>query len=181
MGVVRIRRYGHGCLRRRAGRVDPKDPGTRELLDQLWASLAVDGGVGLAAPQIDRDKRVMVVLDPEHQEGPQRIELVNPVIRERFGPRVSFEEGCLSFPGLYTRIIRHRGVLVEYDSPEGKRTLKDDGLVSRIVQHEIDHLDGVLFIDRLPWWNRMYLLPRLVPFVMYENWRRISGEKRGDG
>jgi len=80
--------------------VDPADPATRELLDTLWAILQAEGGVGLAAPQINRDCRVVVVLDPERQRGQQRIDLVNPVILETFGPRIPFEEGCLSFPGL---------------------------------------------------------------------------------
>jgi peptide deformylase len=178
--VARIRRYGHPCLRRRAKPVDPAAPGTRELLDTLWTALEADGGVGLAAPQIDRDSRVVVVLDPERPSGQQRIELVNPVIRRTFGPRVPFQEGCLSFPGLYTSVWRSRGALVEYDGPGGRQTLKDEGLAARIIQHEVDHLDGILFIDHLRSWKRMLLAPRLMLFFMSEVWRGIFRQGRDD-
>jgi peptide deformylase len=178
--VARIRRYGNRCLRRRAWSVDPADEGTRELLDTLWATLRADGGVGLAAPQINRDCRVVVVIDPERTPGKQRIDLVNPVILETFGPRVSFEEGCLSFPGLYTHVWRPQGVVVEFDGPVGRQTLRDEGLVSRIILHEIDHLDGILFIDHLPVWKKLMLPPRLLMFVMSEVWRKISGKVRDD-
>jgi len=178
--VARIRRYGNRCLRRRARPVDPADEGTKELLDTLWATLRADGGVGLAAPQINRNCRVVVVIDPERPPGQQRIDLVNPVILETFGPRVSFEEGCLSFPGLYTHVWRPQGVAVEFDGPGGRQTLRDEGLAARIILHEIDHLDGILFIDHLPVWKKLMLPPRLLMFVMFEVWRKISGKGRGD-
>jgi peptide deformylase len=180
MGVplARIRRYGHGCLRRKARSVDPAAPETRELLDTLWATLGAEGGVGLAAPQINRDCRVVVVIDLERPAGQQRIDLVNPVIKETFGPRIPFEEGCLSFPGLYTKVWRPRGAVVQYDGEQGKRRLRDEGLAARIIQHELDHLDGVLFIDHLSVWQRLLLGPRLMLFVTYEGWRKFFGEKR---
>jgi peptide deformylase len=178
--VGRIRRYGHGCLRRRALPADPADPRTRELLDTLWATLRAEGGVGLAAPQINRDSRVAVVVDLERPRGQQRIELVNPVILETFGPRIPFEEGCLSFPGLYTKVVRPQGAVVEFDCPQGRRTLRDEGLAARVIQHEVDHLDGILFIDHLPVWTRLLLLPRLTLYVMSEVWSRILGKERGD-
>ncbi len=176
--VARIRRYGNGCLRRRARSVDAADQRTRELLDTLWATLRADGGVGLAAPQINRDCRVVVVMDPERPQGEQRLDLVNPVVLKTFGPSVSFEEGCLSFPGLYTKVWRPQGVVVEFDGPQGKQTLRNEGLAARIILHEVDHLDGILFIDRLPFWTRLLLSPRLIPFLMSEYWRKISGKGR---
>jgi len=176
--LARVRRYGHGCLRRKVRSVDPADPATRELLDTLWAILQAEGGVGLAAPQINRDCRVVVVLDPERQRGQQRIDLVNPVILETFGPRIPFEEGCLSFPGLYTKIFRPQGAVIEYDGIQGRSRLRDEGLAARIIQHEVDHLDGVLFIDHLSVWQRLLLGPRLIPFAMYEVWRKFFGKKR---
>lgn len=178
--VARIRRYGNRCLRSRARSVDPADKRTRDLLDTLWATLRADGGVGLAAPQINLDFRVVVVIDPDRPSGEQRIDLVNPVILETFGPSIPFEEGCLSFPGLYTKVWRPTGVVVEFDGPQGKQTLRDEGLAARIIMHEIDHLDGVLFIDRLPFWARLLLSPRLIPFLMSEYWQKISGKGRDD-
>jgi len=178
--VARIRRYGNRCLRRRARSVDLADQRTRELLDTLWATLRAEGGVGLAAPQINRDCRVVVVIDQSRPPGHQRIDLVNPVILKTFGPRVSFEEGCLSFPGLYTKVWRPRGAVVEFDGPEGRQTLRDEGLAARIILHEIDHLDGILFIDHLPVRKKILLPPRLMMFVMFEVWRKILGKDRGD-
>ena len=178
--VARIRRYGNKCLRHKARSVDPADQGTRELLDTLWVALRADGGVGLAAPQINRDCRVVVVRDLERPLGKQRIDLVNPIILEAFGPSVAFEEGCLSFPGLYTKVWRPKGAVVQFDGPEGKQTLRDEGLTARIFLHEVDHLDGILFIDRLPFLKRLLLPPRLIPFIMSEFWQKISGKGRGD-
>jgi peptide deformylase len=179
--AARIRRYGNACLRRKARPVDPADPVTAELLELLWTTLRTDGGVGLAAPQIGSNVRVMVVSDPEQRPGHSDLNLVNPVIRETFGPRVPFEEGCLSFPGLYTKVWRPQGVEIEFDGPEGKQTLRSDTLAGRIIQHEIDHLDGVLFIDHLSVWRRILLWPRLLSYVLFEVWRKVSGEKRDRG
>jgi peptide deformylase len=158
---TRILRYGQPCLRRTCEAVDPAAPATRRLADRLWRALERGGGVGLAAPQIGRASRVCVVR--EH-EGPRsrRLVLVNPEIVARSDREVEFEEGCLSFPGLFTMIRRPRAVQVEYDDLAGRRNrLEDDGLLARVAQHEIDHLDGILFIDRLPVWRRWTLRPRL--------------------
>lgn len=159
--VEMIRRYGDPCLRRRAEAVDPAAPATLALREDLWTTLAADGGVGLAAPQIGQDQRVIVVRDPSRPRGQQRLDLVNPVITATFGPRVPFAEGCLSFPDLYIDIVRPQGVTVEHDTSGGRATLQDDGLVARIIQHEVDHLNGVLFIDHLTPARRVSLWPQL--------------------
>lgn len=179
--VARIRRYGNRCLRRKATPVDPSDPEIRTLLDTLWSTLLSDGGVGLAAPQIGQGSRVVVVIDPERPPSLQKLELVNPVITNTFGPRVPFEEGCLSFPGLYTTVWRTQGAVVEFDGPQGKCTLREEGLAARIIQHEIDHLDGILFVDHLSVWTKILLLPRLMSYVMFEIWRKFRGKERGGG
>jgi peptide deformylase len=177
--VARIRRFGNRCLRRRAERVDPQAPATRQLLDTLWSTLDSDGGVGLAAPQIGSAKRVVVVIDPERPRGRQKLELVNPVVTETFGPRVPFEEGCLSFPGLYTTVWRSQGAQVEYDGPRGRVTLREDGLAARIIQHEVDHLEGILFVDHLSVSRRITLLPRLISYVLFEAWCKVRSKERG--
>lgn len=162
-GLFRIRRYGSGCLRQVARPADPGSAATRILLDRMWRTLADDGGVGLAAPQVAASLRVVVIRDPQQKGDSQRLDLVNPRITETFGPNTPFEEGCLSFPGLYTTVMRPRGVALEYENADGEKcTLRDDGLVARIAQHEIDHLDGVLFIDHLTFWKKWLLLPRLL-------------------
>ncbi|MBE0566997.1 MAG: peptide deformylase [Krumholzibacteria bacterium] len=165
----RVRLYGAACLRRRAAAAVADDPATGALLDAMWAVLRQGGGVGLAAPQVGRELRLVVVRNPRLPAERQRLDLVNPVVVETFGPAEPFEEGCLSFPGLYVPVVRPRGVAVRYETAAGEtRTLRDEGLVARIVQHEIDHLDGVLFIDRLGRARRWSLLPRLL-------WLRLRG------
>jgi peptide deformylase len=176
--VATIRRFGARCLRRRAEPVDPQAPGTAALRERLWATLAVDGGVGLAAPQIGVGKRVVVVRNPERAPGDQRLDLVNPAVVETFGPATPFEEGCLSFPGLYTTVMRPQGVVVEHDTDAGRVRFRDAGLVARIVQHEIDHLDGVLFIDHLSWTRRIGLLPRLAAILAAGWLERTIGKGR---
>ena len=101
------------------------------------------------APQIGVGKRVVVVRDPRAPAGLQRLDLVNPEVVSTFGPDTPFTEGCLSFPGLYTTVVRPKGIVLKYDTADGRRTMRDEELVARIVQHEVDHLDGVLFIDHL--------------------------------
>jgi peptide deformylase len=160
---ARIRIYGSPVLRRRAQLADPGDPATQERLDAMWRVLRDDGGVGLAAPQIGSDLRLVVVRDPGRPPGRQRLDLINPQVTATYGPAEPFEEGCLSFPGLFLTIHRPRGAAFRYQTAAGEtRRLRDDGLVARIVQHEVDHLDGVLFIDRLPPWRRWLVLPRLL-------------------
>jgi peptide deformylase len=175
VATARVRIYGASCLRRRAEPADPAATATATLLDRLWHALETDGGVGLAAPQIGRAVRVFVVRDPGRPAGRQRLELINPELVETFGPREPFEEGCLSFPGLYTTVWRPRGAVVRYQTRGGEHTeLRDEGLLARIIQHEIDHLDGVLFIDHLSGWRRFLLAPRLL-------WMRLLRRRQDKG
>jgi peptide deformylase len=157
----RILRFGDARLRLRCRDVGPGED-ARDLADALWAALDAAGGVGLAAPQIGDLRRVIIARDPAAPRA-RSLTLVNPVLTATEGPRVWFEEGCLSFPGLYVRVRRPRRVTVTYQDPDGTpRQLADDTLVARIVQHEIDHLDGVLYIDHLAAWRRWLLAGRLV-------------------
>lgn len=162
-GPAPIRLFGDPCLRTVCRPADPGSPATGDLLDALWDGLLAEGGVGLAAPQIGSDLRVLVVRDTSRPAPSQKLEFVNPVLVETGGPRQREEEGCLSFPGLFLRVRRPAAVVVEYRDREGTvRRLSDRGLVARILQHELDHLDGRLFTDHLPWWRRPALWPRLV-------------------
>ena len=165
MAFTAIRLFGDRYLRRRAAEAAPTDAATAALLDTLWDTLSSEGGVGLAAPQIGVLQRVVVVRDPDRPEGQQRLNLVNPVICRTFGPAELVEEGCLSFPGLYTNIMRPQGVILDYATPasgEQRLRLRDRKMLARIIQHELDHLDGVLFIDHLSIVDRWLLGPRLL-------------------
>ena len=182
--LARIRRYGAGCLRRLARESEPGAPETTELLDLMWRTLVDDGGVGLAAPQIGIDRRVVVIRDPSLPERRQRLDLVNPRLDETYGPEEPFSEGCLSFPGLYIEVWRRRGAQITYHDRDGRRqTLRDSGLIARIAQHELDHLDGVLFIDRISRLRRWALQPRLLLIMAGDllRRRRKPARTRGPG
>jgi peptide deformylase len=161
----RILRYGDARLRLRCRDVGVGED-ARELATALWTALDTAGGIGLAAPQIGDLRRVIVARDPAALRT-RSLVLVNPVITAREGPSIWFEEGCLSFPRLYVRVCRPRRVTVAYRDLDGEpQQLEDDTLMARIVQHEIDHLDGVLYIDRLAAWRRWLLVGRLLHLRM---------------
>ena len=157
-----IRRFGNRCLRQPCRPADPKAPETHELVKHLWLVLGTDGGVGLAAPQVGVDLRVVIIRDPESPTAKSRTTLINPEIVETFGSDVDFEEGCLSFPGLYHDVMRPRGIVVNYTDEGGhSHQVRNSEMFARIVQHEVDHLDGVLFVDHLPFKSKVWLWPRL--------------------
>jgi peptide deformylase len=120
------------------------------LLDDMYDTMKGASGIGLAAPQVDRRVRVFIIdLTDQEGEEPVRYEFVNPKISEAEG-KASFEEGCLSVPGVGESVTRKGAVTVHYQDRHGKQhRLRAEGLLAVAIQHENDHLDGVLFIDRL--------------------------------
>lgn len=152
--------YGDPRLRLTARAVTP-DEDLGDLPTRLLTGMQEHDGIGLAAPQLGEPSRVIAVVDPQGKPRKPLV-MVNPEIVEAFGPVVTFEEGCLSFPGLYFDVLRPLGVEVSYRDPDGnERILRDEGLLARVIQHEVDHLDGILYIDRLPRWRRWLLARRL--------------------
>lgn len=142
-----------------------REVGPEEQVDELVArldnALRKAGGVGLAAPQLGDQRRVLVLRPPGSAAAPPQV-MINPRLESGAGPLVPCEEGCLSFPGLFLTLWRPRAIRVSYRNRAGRPDcLEIDGLPARIVQHELDHLDGVLFIDRLPRWRRWLLAWRL--------------------
>ncbi len=165
-------RYGSRVLREVCRPAAPGAGETAEVLDRLWETLDSQDGVGLAAPQIGLAVRALVVRTPVDRGRAVRLEMINPRVVRTDGPRDWFEEGCLSFPGLYMRVRRPRRVTVAYHDRSGtERTFQDDGLPARVVLHEIDHLDGILFIDRVPRWRRWQAAPRLWGIRFAGIWR----------
>ena len=146
MAVLKVRKYGDPVLRRRGAEVGEITPALREAITDMIETMYDEVGIGLAAPQVGVSLRLMVV---GLEDGRDAQALINPVIVER-GGQVTAEEGCLSIPGIYAHITRSEWVKVEAKDVEG-RPLKihGRGLLARVLQHEIDHLDGVLFIDHL--------------------------------
>lgn len=144
MAILPIRRYGDPVLRRRAQPVGEPTPELERLIEDMVETMYDAVGIGLAAPQVGVSLRV-IVLD----EGGLARAYLNPVIVEQ-GGRVVGEEGCLSLPGIFAEVERAAWVVVEARDRQGASfRRRAEGLLARAFQHEIDHLDGVLFLDRL--------------------------------
>ncbi len=124
---------------------DLRSEETQTLIDEMFVEMRNANGVGLAAPQVGVNKRIIVV-----DEGKGAREYINPRITAKSFRKFDFEEGCLSVPGVWGFVHRYRSVTVKALDRHGKKvTVKGSGLLSVIFQHEIDHLDGVLFIDKV--------------------------------
>jgi peptide deformylase len=149
-------------LRAKCRVVGPQDTdAVRALLPRLFATMYEAPGIGLAAPQIGEKLRFIVV-DVQPNETKQPIALINPEIVARSAELASREEGCLSLPGQYAEITRPARVKVRYlDATGARREIEADGLLAACLQHEIDHLDGVLFVDHLSALKRNMILRRL--------------------
>ena len=146
MAVLRIRKYGDSILRRKATPIGEITPELRALVVDMIDTMYDEVGIGLAAPQVGISQRLMVV-GHNDMRGPQAI--LNPEITER-GGEVTAEEGCLSIPGIFAPVTRSEWVKMQATDLDGQPvSLSARGLFARVLQHEMDHLDGVLFIDRL--------------------------------
>jgi peptide deformylase len=133
----------------------------RELLPRMFATMYRAPGIGLAAPQVGVGLRFAVVdLMPDNKPDP--IVLINPEVVARSEEQATREEGCLSLPGQYADVTRPAQVTVRYtDATGAKRQIDAEGLLAACLQHEIDHLDGVLFVDHLSALKRNMILRRL--------------------
>ncbi len=140
--------YPAPVLRRVASPVEAFDDELHSIVEAMYRRMYASKGVGLAAPQVGLKKRILV-LSPTGEEGDQQV-LINPTILEKSGPSTLFEEGCLSFPGIYAEIERPELCKVRaFDLEGNEHELEFDGFASRIVQHEYDHLEGILLVDRM--------------------------------
>lgn len=140
--------YPNPILRKKAEDV-PFDDDLKALVKAMFERMFASKGVGLAAPQIGLKKRVLV-LNPDGEDNEKNLVLVNPRITGFAGKKVPFDEGCLSFPGIYAEVQRPERCTVEAFDVDGNPIQAEyDGFVSRIVQHEYDHLEGVLLVDRM--------------------------------
>jgi peptide deformylase len=137
-------------LRQRAKPVERVDDELRRLMDDMLATMYDAPGIGLAAPQIGISRR-LIVMDPAKDEAPKTpLVMVNPEILDRSAELRLHEEGCLSIPDFTAEIERPARTRVSYLDPQGKPQERElEGIWSTLVQHEIDHLNGLLFIDYL--------------------------------
>ena len=145
--VREIVKFGSKILRRTCDPVDRVDPEVRALLQDLFDTLEEADGVGLAAPQIGVARRVLIIDISSQKPNHPPVGLINPRITRSSGTTID-EEGCLSIPELYGDVCRCTAIEVETTDVEGETyRFEAEGFYARVLQHEIDHLDGKLFID----------------------------------
>ena len=157
MALLEIRKFGDPVLRERAPETGSITDVHRRLVSDMLETMRDAPGVGLAAPQVGVLERIFV-WEVEEEHGA----IVNPVIVESSSQILEEEEGCLSLPGLYYPVERAERVVVTGQDLEGAAIkIEAEGLLARVCQHEIDHLDGVLFIDRLAPADRKEALTKL--------------------
>ena len=156
MALMEIVTFPDPSLRLKAKPVKKFDKELQTLIDNMFETMRAEPGVGLAAPQIGQSLRLVVIEyseEPEAEDAPQpkpqRYVLVNPEIVKFSEEMVEGMEGCLSLPGLIGKVERHESLTLKALTRHGKpQKVKADGWMARIIQHELDHLDGILYIDR---------------------------------
>ena len=148
MAVLEIKKFNEPILRKRCEKANRVDKETKKLVVDMVQTMVKNIGIGLAAPQVGVLKRIIVV-----QTGLKKrriLGLINPKIIKKSSQKEVNEEGCLSFPGIFLKIKRPKEVEVEGQDFNGKKIkIRANGLLSHAFQHEIDHLDGILFFNRL--------------------------------
>lgn len=159
MAVMDLQYWPADVLRRKAEPVTEFGPELARVLEDMAETMYVERGIGLAAPQVGLSRRMLVMDIPKGEERNSELRmLVNPTIVEKSGV-ILWEEGCLSFPGITAEVKRSARVTVRYQDADGRwQELIADGLEAVCVQHELDHLDGVTFLDYLSPLKRKLLL-----------------------
>ncbi len=166
--ILEIIIYGSEVLKQKAEPVEELTDKDRRLIEQMAETMYKFNGIGLAANQVDVLKQI-VILDIDQMDvkyggsGKPLLQVfINPVILHESEEDIPFEEGCLSIPGIEANVYRPFKVNIEYyDLDFEKHTKECDGLLARVIQHEIDHLNGVLFVDRLGFAKRASLAGKL--------------------
>ncbi len=147
--------YGHPVLRRVAEEIDRDYPGLNTFIADMFETMYNSDGLGLAAPQVGKSLRLFVIdgepLSKEHPEMKDfHVAFINPQVVERKGEKVPMSEGCLSLPGLHEEVLRESEIRIQYyDTDWNFHDEVYQGYKARVVLHEYDHLDGILFSDRL--------------------------------
>ena len=164
MAKLKVYEYPHPVLKQKAEKVAKVDDEIRNFLDDMLETMYDAAGVGLAAPQVGVSKRIVVidVAHPDEGEEHNPIYLVNPEIIWHSDEESCQYEGCLSVPDQSAEVSRYKQVRVQYLDYNGKEAeIMAEGLLAIALQHEIDHLDGILYIDRISRLKRQMLLKKL--------------------
>lgn len=150
--TLEIKKYPNSVLREKCEEIEKIDEEIKKLIEDMKETLKEsNNGLGLAAPQVGVSKRVIVIRTSAGAEG-----FVNPKILKTSKEVETAEEGCLSFPGRFLKIKRAKEITVKALNLNGdEMEIKAKGLMARLFQHEIDHLNGILFIDRISFWQRL--------------------------
>ena len=157
---MKIVYYGNDILRDMAREIKNIDGTVRMFIDGMFKTMYKARGIGLAAPQVAEGSRIITIDIDDGKTRP--LALINPVIKETSKETIPFEEGCLSLPGLEADVVRPSKILVKYMTPEEKEVeMEVEGLLARVMQHEIDHLNGILFVDHLEDYIQKELRPQL--------------------
>jgi peptide deformylase len=163
MAVLPILKLPHPVLREKALPVERVDSDLRRLLSDMLETMYDAPGIGLAGPQVGVSRRVLVIDTARDEEPKSPRLLINPQILSAGDIRRSHEEGCLSIPEIYAEVERPALVRVRYLDEDGRAREEDfNDLLATVVQHEIDHLDGVLFVDHLSRLKRDLLIKRFL-------------------
>lgn len=177
MAIRRICKYGDKILAKKTKKVDfsALRKELPVLLADMFETMDAVGGAGLAANQVGLDLRLAVIKIQREGEEPLSIVIINPEIVEKSGSMYE-EEGCLSFPGLFARIRRAAKVKVRAINEKGLPIeINAEGLFAKALQHEVDHLDGVTFVDRLPLISRLKLKTTLMK--LKPQWKKLDESK----
>ncbi len=166
MAILEILKYPDPRLQEISESVEEFDARLHELLDSMAETMYSADGIGLAAPQVDRLARIFIIDIGSQDENHQRIyEFINPVLSNGEG-KIIFEEGCLSVPGIAEEVQRKQSITVNFQDRTGKpQTMEAQGLLAVAIQHENDHLDGTLFVDRLSPLKRRFVKRKLSKVV----------------
>ena len=155
---MQILTLGNELLRQKASPVKTIGPEYLKIAEELIKALHAGKGIGLAGPQVGLAERIFAV----HVEGDDPRIFINPSIIETSQETIKYEEGCLSIPGIYTDVVRPRAVKIQAWNEKGRPfTLEASGTLARVILHEYDHLDGILFIDRISEQKRNRILAKI--------------------
>ncbi|WP_352421378.1 peptide deformylase [Proteiniphilum sp.] len=155
--ILPIYIYGHPVLRKEAKDIEPQNyPNLKELIENMFETMYAADGIGLAGPQVGLEDRIFVVdlsplADEEHPEFKDfKKAFINAHIIEREGELAAVEEGCLSIPGIHEKVPREEQIRIRYlDENLQPRDETFSGFRARVIQHEYDHIDGILFVDKI--------------------------------
>ena len=146
--IYEVKKYGDPVLREKATEVETIDDSTREILNNMLETMYETKGVGLAAPQVGISKRMLVT--DWSGEGEEVRKVINPVVTPLTDELIDWEEGCLSVPGIYKKVERPKKIRVDYLNENGEKVSEElEGFPAIVMQHEFDHLEAVLFVDRI--------------------------------